>query len=94
MLPENELTVTNGTVAQILEGGENDIIFRLRETDERFYINRGLEQGLTIKELRQELLGSKITLKYPEYWSLLGGGSTHHISKVEFQGRTIFSELR
>ncbi len=94
MLPEDELTIASGTVSQIFEGGENDIVFRLAETNERFYINRGLEQGLKIQDLQGELLGNKITLKYPEYWSLLTNGTSHHISKLEYRGKTIFSELK
>lgn len=93
VLPENELTITSGTVSQILEGAEHDIVFRLKETNEVFYINRGLEQGLKLEVLRGELLGSQIVLKYPEYWSLLNRGDTHHISKIEHKGKTIFSEL-
>ncbi len=93
-LPENELSIASGTVANIFEGGEKDIVFRLKETDEMFYINRGLEQGLEIEALKKQLMGNQITLKYPEYWSLLNNGSTHHVSKVEYKGETIFSELR
>jgi len=93
-LPENELSIANGTVTNIFEGGEKDIVFRLKETDEMFYINRGLEQGLEIEALKKQLIGNQITLKYPEYWSLLSNGSTHHVSKVEYKGETIFSELR
>lgn len=93
VLPESELTVASGTVSQISEGAEKDIVFRLKETEEVFYINRGLEQGLKLEALRSELMGSQIVLKYPEYWSLLNRGNVHHVSKIEYKGKTIFSEM-
>ncbi|MBO3697206.1 hypothetical protein [Roseivirga sp. E12] len=93
-LPENELTIANGIVSNIYEGGENDIVFKLRESNDMFYINRGLEQGLNIDDLKKRLLGNQITVKYPEYWSLLSNGTSHHISKVEYKGEVVFSELK
>lgn len=93
ILPEEELAVTRGTVDRIFEGGEFDIVFKLRETEKYYYINRGLEQGLNLDNLRNKLLGRRVTIKYPEYWSILGDGSTHHLSKLEHNGQTIFSEV-
>lgn len=93
MLPEDELTVKEGWVTEVYEAGEKDIVFTLEGTSELFYINRGLEQGLSIQGLQTKLIGNKVTLKYPEYWSLLSNGKSHHLSKVEANGETIFSEL-
>lgn len=93
ILPEDELTVTEGTVALIFEGGSKDIMFKLQENPDYFYINRGLEQGLTINSLKALLIGREVVIKYPEYWSLIGNDDVHHLSKLEFEGETIFSEL-
>ena len=92
ILPEEELAVAEGTVTLIFDGGSQDIMFKLQENPDYFYINRGLEQGYTIGSLRELLVGQVVTIKYPEYWSLLGD-EAHHLSKLEFQGEVIFSEL-
>lgn len=94
ILPEDELTVVEGQVESIFEGGEFDVVFKLYDSPERYYINRGLEQGLTLEGLRSKLLDRKVTIKYPEFWSLLANGSPHHLSKLEHNGETIFSELK
>ena len=93
ILPEEELTVAEGTVALIFDGGSKDIMFKLQESPDYFYINRGLEQGYTIGSLRDLLIGQVVVIKYPKYWSLIGNDDVHHLSKLEFEGETIFSEL-
>lgn len=66
ILPEHELSITSGIVDQIFEGGEKDIVIKLKEGDQVYYINRGLEQSLSLSELRAKLIGEKVTIKYPE----------------------------
>lgn len=76
------------------EGGVKDVVFVLDGHKENYYINRGLEQGLTIDDLKQQLKGKEVTIKYPNYWSILDPSkSIRHIAKVEFEGKTIFSEV-
>ncbi len=94
-IPENEseLLVAKGELISVFEGVGNDIVFRLKDDDRRYYINRGLEQGLSIQNL-QANLGRQIILKYPEHWTLMDpAGSTKHLSMVKISGKTIFSEL-
>lgn len=93
ILPEEELKVAEGKIERIFEGGEKDIVFKLRDSEEFYYINRGLEQGYTLTDLRAKLIGRQVTIKYPEYWSLLGSRYTHHLSKLEYRGEVVFSEL-
>lgn len=92
VLPEEKLHIVEGFVEQISEGSSEDIVFKLHDSQNRYYINRGLEQGLDLADLRARLIGRKVTIKYPQYWSLMSGGSTH-LSKLEHNGQTVFSEL-
>ena len=46
IVTEDRALVKSGTVTEIYEIGELDVVFKLAETDQRFYINRGLERGL------------------------------------------------
>jgi hypothetical protein len=89
---EKDCLIATGNVIAINEQGTNDIVFTLSGNDKTFYINRGLERGLSLEILRTELLNREITIKYPEYWTPLGN-SSKHISKLESSGRTIFTEI-
>ena len=93
-LPELECEVTTGIVTDLFEGGEKDIVFRLRGDKRAFYINRGIEKGLILSDLQDRLSGKEVTFKYPKYWSPLDPASRAvHLSKVEFDGITIYAEF-
>lgn len=89
---ERDCLIVKGRVIEIKEGGVNDIVLRLADQDQTFYVNRGLERGLELEKLKTELMDKEITIKYPKYWTPLGN-SSKHISKIESAGRTIFSEI-
>lgn len=92
---ERDCLTLKARVANIYLSGSKDVIFQLYHQDRTFYINRGLEAGLDLKQLRSELINQEVTIKYPRYWTPLDpGNSIRHISKVEYEGRTIFTELR
>lgn len=91
---EGDCLIAKGVVAQIQESGTNDISIRLKGNDRIFYINRGLEREIDLKELRAALIDKEILIKYPSYWTPLDpGDKIRHISKVELSGHTIFTEL-
>ena len=61
----------------------------------RFYINRGLENGLELNNLKEKLIGNSIVVKYPKYWTPLDwNDKIKHISKVEFNNEILFNELK
>ncbi len=89
-----ECLVAEGKVIKIFEGGVKDVAFRLEGDKTLYYINRGLEQGLNLEELRQELIGNNVTIKYPKHWTLLDPNNTiKHLSILEYNGREIFNEI-
>ena len=95
-IPENEdeLLATKGEVVSVTEGTSNDIVFKLKGETDSFYINRGLEQGLNLKDLQSKLIGKQVTLKYPKHWSLLNiAGNTKHLSVIELNNEKVFSSL-
>ena len=92
--PEDELLITEGKIEKIFEGGIKDIVFQLEGSERQFYINRGIDQGLDIKSMRNELIGKEVTIKYPDYWTILDPNKKiRHISKIEVEGDIIFSEM-
>lgn len=91
---ENDCLSLKGTVSEVYEAGVKDVVFKLQGLDKKFYINRGLERGLDLKKLRADLTNKEILIKYPKYWTPLDpGNSVRHISKLECDGRPVFTEL-
>ena len=84
-----------GIVKEIYTNKGNDVIFIMLNTERKFYINRGLEYGLELDNLKEKLIGNPIVMKYPKYWTPLDwNNSIRHISKVEFKNEIIFNELK
>ena len=59
-----------GIVKEIYSNKGNDVIFVMENTDRRFYINRGLENGLELNNLKEKLIGNSIVVKYPKTFLL------------------------
>ena len=76
------------TVSQIYEGGAMDIVFSEANGD-FYYINRGLEQGLTLTNLQQKVLNKKVTLHLAK--TLMG--TSGHISQLTLEGEIVFTEF-
>lgn len=91
--PEKECLIVKGVVEQITEGDVKDIIFKLRDNNNLYYINRGLDYDFTLEGLRRDLIGKEVTIKYPDYWSLLADSSLRHLCKVQHNGKTVYSEI-
>ena len=84
-----------GIVSEVYANKGNDVVFVMKTTKRRFYINRGLERGLELSSLKDKLIGKSVVVKYPEYWTPLDWNNTvRHISKVEFECEVIFNEFR
>ncbi len=81
-------------MTNLREGGENDIVFTLKNGEGILYINRGLENGLSLAELSQKLKGNEVTLHYAKHWSLLNPNmKMKHVTQLEFEGDTLYSEF-
>ena len=87
--------VAEGKVVSVLEGGTNDVVFRLDGDKTKYYINRGLEYGLVLEDLQNELIGNKVTIRYPEHWTPLDpNNSIKHLCILEYNGKEIFNEIK
>ncbi len=85
----------NGIVTKIEEGSGFDIIITLQNDDHYYYINRGLEQGLSIEKLQKEVLNKKVTLYPIHRWTIFTRDKIMgHISKLMIEDRVIFNEIQ
>ncbi len=95
IVSEEKALVTSGIVRDIFSAGTQDIVFELQDDPRLFYINRGLDRGLDIEHLHELLVGNKVVLKYPKYWTPLDWkGEVRHVSKLEFANQVLFNELQ
>ena len=95
IVSEDKAISESGIVKEIYSNKGNDVIFVMENTERRFYINRGLENGLELNNLKEKLIGNEIVVKYPNYWTPLDwNNSVRHISKVEFKDEILFNELK
>ena len=95
IIEESEAESISGVVEHIYEAGIKDAVFVIRDAESRFYINRGFERGLNLNDLKTNLIGKEVTLKYPKYWTPLDWGRTSiHASKLEHEGVVLFNEFK
>ncbi len=95
MVTEDEAIIEKGIVLHVFEAGVKDVVFVLKDNPRKFYINRGLEAGMNLEDLKDRLIGNEIILKYPKYWTPLDWNNRiRHVSKLEFQGEVLFNELK
>jgi len=75
-------------VTNVYEGGTFDINFKTK-SGKTYYINRGLEQGLTIADLNKKVLYKSVTLHLPKVMM----GTSTHISQMKVGDQVIFTEF-
>ncbi|WP_299605069.1 hypothetical protein [uncultured Aquimarina sp.] len=92
--PDDVIEIT-GVVTKVEEKSGFDIAITLENDDHYYYINRGLEQGLTIQQLQEELIGKKVTLYSIHRWTIFTRDKIMgHISKLVVDDRVIFNEIQ
>lgn len=94
ILPEAECHAVEGTVSEVYFNSGNDIVFKLVDNKQRYYINRGTERGVA-KEDALACIGKDVTIKYPPYWTPLDPDNTvRHLSKIYVENEVLFDECR
>lgn len=56
-------------VIDIQEKGDKDISITLAQTEGQFYINRGLEKGISVEEWKAKFNNKTIKISYVDHWS-------------------------
>lgn len=76
-------------VVSVSEGGVNDVVFHEPNGD-FYYINRGLENSLTLEGVENAVLNKTVTLHLYKFWF---GVESEHISQLEVDGKVMYSEF-
>ena len=91
--PKDVLKIS-GIVTDVKEGPGFDIVITLEGDEHYYYINRGLQLGLTIEEIQQEILNRPVTLYPIKRWTIFTrDGNMGHISKLMINDRVIYNEI-
>jgi hypothetical protein len=85
----SECEVRELVVSRVYEGGVKDIVFA-NEDGEFYYINRGLERGLTLEGMSEQVLNKKATLHLAK---VLYGSTSNHIAQLAVEGEVLFTEF-
>ena len=75
-------------IVKITERSSYDIVFS-DEWGDKYYINRGLEQGLNLDSLNAKVLNKTVTLHLPKLWL----GTSEHIAQLSIDDKIIYTEF-
>lgn len=92
---ENSVVVI-GTVTSVYEGGVKDLVFKLKDNKTTYYINRGLENGFSLQQAKNDYVGKKVVLNYAKCWTPLAplGTSSKHITYLTINGKVKYTEWK
>ena len=77
------------TVTKISKGGIKDIIIDNNE-NHLYYINRGLERGLSLEDLESTILNKRVTLHHAKIIT----GTSKHVAQLSMENEIIYSEFK
>lgn len=83
-----ECSVKTILVTEIFEGDGYDI-FITDKTGDRYYINRGVEQGLELNSLKKIALNQKAIIHLPKF----AIGVSNHIAQLQVADSVIYTEF-
>jgi len=90
----DDVMQVDGRVTNIKEGTGGDIVITLENDSHYYYINRGLTLGLTIAQLKNQILNKKATLHPIKRWTIFTPDENMgHISRVTIDDTIIFDEI-
>lgn len=92
---DNSIAI-NTTIDKVSQGSEDNIILKLNNTSGIFYINHGLQKGLNLDTLKQELQNREVSVLYLKS-NFFSGFSpvkgTRYITELKLGDKIIYSEL-
>ena len=87
-------TAHEGAVASVSNGSSGDIVIRLKDDKHFYYINRGVESGLTVSDLHNRLLNKPVQLLTIRSSNPLDiAPISRHIARLKSDDIVIYSEL-
>jgi hypothetical protein len=80
-----------GIIEDVLETRHKNIVFKLKDDDRFYYIKKGLEKDLTLRELKKRLAGKSVEIYYVNHWTPVDPLRVRHVTKVDLNKMTLYS---
>jgi len=64
-------TKVKGVVEEVFSPCCGDIVIKLKDNNKQYFINRGLDDGLVLKQMQSDLLDKEIVLQKINHWTPL-----------------------
>jgi hypothetical protein len=80
-----------GTIEKVIETGDDDIVFKLKDDDRFYMIDEDLENDLTFRELKEELSGKSVEIYYVKRWTPIDPLRVKHVTKVDLNKMTLYT---
>lgn len=92
---EKNCKVSHGIVKDITEGGVNDAVFHLSDNDTVFYINRALENGFSLGQLKKDAENKKVSIYYIPSSSILSITpiQSQNIYRIDVGEKVLYSKF-
>lgn len=91
--PEDVMKI-EGVVTDLKEGPGLDIVITLQNDDHYYYINRGLQDSLSLEKLQETILQKKVTLYGIKRWTIFTRDKNMgHISKLMIDEDVLYNEI-
>jgi hypothetical protein len=85
---KDESIEVTGTVENLYESGVKDLVFKLKNDSNNYYINRALENGFDLNAIKTDLLGKEITLWHSDSRSK----SSYHMLQFKHKDSIYYTE--
>ena len=89
--PKENTLRTLGTIEQVMETHNKNVVFKLKDDDRLYYIEEDLGKDLTFRELQRELSGKSVEIYYVKRWTPIDPLRVKHVTKVDLNKMTLYS---
>jgi hypothetical protein len=94
--PFSEVSASNtlrtlGTIEQVLQTRSNEVVFKLKDDDKFYYIEKESQKDLSVTDLQKELSGKSVEIYYVKRWTPIDPLRVNHITKVDLNKMTLYT---
>lgn len=87
-------SLVKGIVEEVYSPCCEDVFIKLKDSDKRFYLNRGLERGIKLHQIKEDLVNHTVQLYKIDHWTPLDPNEhTNPLAQIQLDGEIYFSVM-
>ena len=90
-VPSRSQLRTLGTIEEVLETRSKEVVFKLKDDDRLYYIQKNLKKELSLQDLQKQLPGKSVEIYYVKQWTPVDPLRVNHITKVDLNNMTLYT---